>query len=149
HGRHITEGEQAELFRVQISARARLPHGPGQSGPGRQIDPQPNGLCKVVGHSRAGRYGRHFPRFRTRPASRRGGPEAATKAAGYLDAAHDTKRGSRTARRGSRTESRHEPLSENRIRASLIRNFMDGRELTNPVLAARPKPGHRSPAHES
>ena len=64
HGRHLAEGEPAELFRVQISARARLPHDPGQSRPGRQGNPRADMLRLALRHPRAGRHGRHLPRLR-------------------------------------------------------------------------------------
>ena len=75
HGRLLAEGEPAELFRIQISDRARLPRHPGQSRACRQRRSRPEDLRQARRHSRAGGHDRYFPRLRTRAADRAGGAQ--------------------------------------------------------------------------
>ena len=143
------EGQPAELFRVQISARARLSHDPGQSGPGRQGAARPEGLCQARRHSRADRHGRYLPRLAT------------TRSAIVEEALALKPRpqviwmqlGVRNDEAAALAEaSGHqggdEPLPEDRIRPAVVGDRLDGRQFAHPdrpSSAQDARQGH--PAH--
>ena len=132
------EGQPAELFRVQVSARARLPHDPGQSGPGRQGTARPARSTRkladipepvdMVDIFRAANYA--LPIVQEALALN---PQPARD----LDAAHRAQRRGRRAGRSERHEGRDEPLPEDRIRPALLRDRLDRRQLAHALVQAR------------
>ena len=135
HGRRLAEGHAAELFRVQISARARLPRDPGQSRPGRQGNPraEQSTPSSPTSPSRSTWSTSSAPPQHV-PADRRRGAGARAAAASDLDAAHRAQRRGRRARRGRRHQGGDEPLPQDRIWPAVVGDFLDRRQFAHAVV---------------
>ena len=120
--------QPAELFCLQVSARARLPHDPGQSRARRPGIARTEGLRQARRHPRARSTWSTSSAPRNTRRDRRGGARADAASAGDLDAARHPQRRGGAARGGERHQGGDEPLPEDRIRPPVVGDRLDGRQ---------------------